>query len=259
MKKDEIFLWKSLSRCITPNSNPKPNVMKWMYLFTVLIMMSCGAAVKEEEKTIKVVGEGKIRVKPDKVTLSLHVNFTRPRMADAVSMTQATIDSVVAILEGFSTNENDIKTSSISANKDYEYNGRREVFVGYSASQSIDFVLNDLNRFTDLTGKLLETKINSIANIQFGHTKADSLLREADLLAYDDALKSANKLCGRADVKLGRLVHITNVEGDHSSYQGYSYGESINTYNKAYGGRGFRISPEVLEFGRTIISEYRID
>lgn len=233
--------------------------MKWMYLPAMILLASCGSAVKQEEKSIKVIGEGKIRVKPDKVTLSLNVSFTRPRMADAVSLAQATVDSVVAILEKFSTNENDIKTSSISADKAYEYNGRREVFIGYSASQSIDFVLNDLDRFTDLTGKLLETKINSIANIQFGHTKADSLLREADLLAYDDALKSANKLCTRADVKLGRLVHITNVEGDHSSYEGYSYGERINTYNKAYGGRGFRISPEVLEFGKTVISEYSIE
>jgi hypothetical protein len=42
----------------------------------------------------------------------------------------------------------------------------------------------DINRFTDLTAKLLATKINGISQVEFGHSKADSLLREADLLAY---------------------------------------------------------------------------
>ncbi|MGN6533949.1 MAG: SIMPL domain-containing protein, partial [Ginsengibacter sp.] len=153
------------------------------------------------------------------------------------------------------------KTSSISANKSYEYIGNRTVFAGYRADQSIDFVLNDIQKFTELTDKLLETKINSISQIQFGHSKADSLFREADLLAYDDALKSAAKLCSRANVSLGKLHFITNTEsqsGNQSDNVYRSTGNGINTYNKAFGGSGFKVSPEVLEFKRTIVSEYEI-
>jgi uncharacterized protein YggE len=180
-------------------------------------------------------------------------------MVDAVRLTQETVDSVVNILEQFGNRDNDIKTSSISANKNYNYAGNREIFVGYQAEQSIDFVLNDIQKFTVLTGKLLETKINSISQIQFGHSKSDSLFREAELLAYDDAYKSAGKLCTRADVILGKLISLTNTEGGNSNDpESYSTGERINTYSKAYGGRGFKISPEVLEFRRTIISEYEI-
>ncbi|HET7898912.1 MAG TPA: SIMPL domain-containing protein, partial [Flavisolibacter sp.] len=108
------------------------------------------------------------------------------------------------------------------------------------------------------TGRLLETKINSISNIQFGHSKADSLFREADLLAYDDAFQAAKKLCDRAHVRLGKLVHMSNgnasAEGSESLYSA----EPINTYSKGFGGRGFRISPEVLEFRRKVITEYGI-
>lgn len=103
-------------------------------------------------------------------------------MADAVRLSQETADSVVAILTQFAQ-QNDIKTSNISANKEYNYINNRNVFVGYKAEQSIDFVLRDINRFTDLTAKLLATKINGISQVEFGHSKADSLLREADLLA----------------------------------------------------------------------------
>jgi len=220
------------------------------------VVYSCSDS-KNNPGSIKVLGEGKIRVKPDLVILTINVSFVQPRMADAVRLSQQTVDSVVNILSQFGNKQNDIKTSSISANKEYSYERERSVFIGYSAEQSIDFVLNDITKFTDLTAKLLTTKINSISQVQFGHSKADSLLREADLLAYDDALKSANKLCDRANLKLGKLLYLTNTE-EASDPTIYSNMGSINTFNKSYGGEGFKVSPEVLVFRRKVVSEYQV-
>ena len=119
--------------------------------------------------------------------------------------------------------------------------------------------MNDIHQFTELTSKLLQTKINSISQIQFSHSKADSILREADLLAYDDALKSATKLTKRSNVNLGKLLFVSNHEANNDyENEGYSTGVPINTYSKAYGGRGFKISPEVIEFKRNIVSEFEI-
>ncbi len=233
--------------------------MRNIIFILVIFFASCNSAINKPE-TIRVIGEGKVRIKPNQVILTIDVSFTQPRMADAVKLTQVTIDSEVAILNQYSKSGNDLKTSSISANKHYEYNGRANVFTGYNAQQSVDFVLNDINQFTQLTSKLLETKINSIRQIQFTHSKADSLFREADLLAYDDAYRSAKKLCERAERSLGKLVFITN-DRTKSYYDEnnttYSVAE-INTYAKGYGGQGFKISPEVLEFKRTVTSEYLI-
>ena len=232
--------------------------MKYLILTPLILLFACNEPARNAD-SIKVSGEGKIRVKPNLVILTIKVAFTQPRMADAVRLAQGTVDTVVQILQGFGSLENDIKTSSIAANKEYNYNGRTPVFTGYKAEQSIDFVLNDIQKFNALTGRLLETKINSISDIQFGHSKADSLFREADLLAYDDALKSANKLCSRAGVGLGKVVYLSNTDEGNSSESGRYYsGQEINTYSKAYGGNGFKIAPEVLEFRRKIVSEYLI-
>ena len=233
--------------------------MRYCIIFFLIFLTACSSS--DKPKTIRVAGEGKVRIMPDRVILTIDISFVKPRMADAVKETQQTVDSVNNILEQFGKKNIDIKTSSISANKNYEYVGNRSVFNGYQAEQSIDFVLNDITRFTELTGKLLETKINSISQIQFGHSKADSLFREADLLAYDDALKSASKLCDRAKVKLGKVCFITNTEVPSNTNQENGFrttGSGINTYNKGFGGSGFKVSPEVLEFKRTIISEYEI-
>ena len=223
---------------------------------SISLLLSCKDSQKNSA-TIRVSGEGKIRIKPDLINLTININFVQPRMADAVRLSQETADSVVAILKQFAR-QNDIKTSNISANKEYDYIKNRNVFIGYNAEQSIDFVLRDLNRFTDLTAKLLATKINGISQVEFGHSKKDSLLREADLLAYDDAQKSANKLCERANVKLGSLVYLTNTGEAEMGEPVYSNMGNINTFNKSYGGAGFKVSPEVLVFSRKVISEYRI-
>lgn len=231
--------------------------MKYASLILPAFLLSCSD--NDKPKKIRVSGEGKIRVMPDVVILTINVSFTKPKMVEAVRLTQETVDTVLQILEKFGNKSVDIKTSSISANKEYNYVGNREVFIGYQAAQTIDFVLNDIQKFTELTGRLLETKINSIAQIQFNHSKADSLFREADLLAYDDALKSAKKLCGRANIQLGKLLFLSNdFSGIDGDTEGYSSGGRINTYSKGYGGRGFKISPEVIEFRRKISSEFEM-
>jgi len=224
----------------------------------LLSTFGCDSSNKEENK-IRVIGEGKIRAMPDRVILTLDVSFTEPRMVDAVRKTQNTVDSVLIILSAYTNQKEDIKSSNISANKEYKWNGNKNTFVGFKAQQTIDFALNDLTKFTALTGKLLETKINSISQIQFGHTQADSLFREADLLAYDDALKSAHKLSDRSNVSLGSLLFISNDGAATTKSGNYSSYERIDTYGKGFGGAGFKISPEVLEFKRNIVAEFKIN
>ncbi len=173
---------------------------------SIILITSCQSLSNENPNRIRVSGEGKVRVMPDQVTLTINTTFTKTRMVDAVRETQATVDTVITLLEKYGNKQKDIKTSSVSANKDYQYIGNTNKFIGYQAQQTIDFVLHDLSKFTELTGKLLETKISGIGSISFDHSKADSILREADLIAYDDALKSAKKLASRADVKIGKLL-----------------------------------------------------
>ncbi|WP_336836162.1 SIMPL domain-containing protein [Sphingobacterium siyangense] len=232
--------------------------MFFICLSSIILISSCGPVSKESKNRIRVSGEGKIRIMPDQVTLTINTTFTKPRMVDAVRETQATVDTVIALLQKYGHQKEDIKTSSVSANKDYQYIGNTNKFIGYQAQKTIDFVLHDLSKFTELTGKLLETKISGIGSISFDHSKADSILREADLIAYDDALKSAKKLASRADVKIGKLLFLSNDGSASNESTQYRTGMALETFNKGYGGEGFKIAPEVLEFKRTIFTEFEI-
>ena len=67
---------------------------------SVCFLLSCKDSLKNSA-TIKVSGEGKIRIKPDLIIMTINVDFVQPRMADAVRLSQQTADTVVAILMQF--------------------------------------------------------------------------------------------------------------------------------------------------------------
>nr|WP_293957596.1 MULTISPECIES: SIMPL domain-containing protein [unclassified Sphingobacterium] len=80
--------------------------MKKLLIYTFLIglsgslfLSSCGKIAHENPNRIRVSGEGKIRIMPDQVTLTINTSFTKPRMVDAVRETQATVDTVLALLK----------------------------------------------------------------------------------------------------------------------------------------------------------------
>jgi uncharacterized protein YggE len=58
---------------------------------SVFLLLSCNDAQKNPA-TIKVSGEGKIRIKPDLINLTINIDFVQPRMADAVRLSQQTDD-----------------------------------------------------------------------------------------------------------------------------------------------------------------------
>jgi hypothetical protein len=66
-------------------------------------------------------------------------------------------------------------------------NANRSVFKGYSARQILEVRLRDIQQLDAFTEELLATKINSIGNVRYDHSKADSLLRVVNLKALSDA------------------------------------------------------------------------
>jgi uncharacterized protein YggE len=52
--------------------------MKYMLIALYTLLLACNQGDKPLQKLIKVSGEGKIRIKPNLVTLTIEVSFIRP-------------------------------------------------------------------------------------------------------------------------------------------------------------------------------------
>lgn len=221
-------------------------------LLMLLFPFCFSCNTKTEPKTINVTGQGKIKVVPDMVELSLRAYAVKPAMRDAVAETQAAVNEIIGVCRKYVVHPSDIKVSSISTNKAYEYRGGKEQFLGYDALQVLDVTLKDISRIEKFTEELLATKISKIENIRYNHTRADSILREVNLMALEDARKTAEKMCAKMNTSLGRILYLSNFENNpRSSGRGMRYGGSdyeMNLYNKSFGGSGFKMTAEILEF-----------
>lgn len=108
--------------------------------------------------------------------------------------------------------------------------------------------------------KLLATKISSIGNVRYGHSRADSIQRVVNLMALSDARVTADKMCNNMGVKLGKVIYLSNYgqsDMDNSMQSRPNY--ELNVYSKSFGGRGFMTTAEILEFTNAAFAAYMIE
>ncbi|MGI4870585.1 MAG: SIMPL domain-containing protein [Janthinobacterium lividum] len=207
-------------------------------------------------RQVKSIGYGQVQVYPDYAELTVDASFTRPKLKDAVAEVQRVTDQVLAMSKGYAPGPNEVRVSSTSSNKDFNYVQGKEVFAGFNATQSVTVRISDLRRLAPYLEELLATPISRIKNLSYGHSQADSLRREADVLALADAAKTADKMCAALHVKRGAVLEISDSSSPESSPDSRDDGwgrppASIELYSKSFGGRGFKMSPELLHFTST--------
>lgn len=200
-------------------------------------------------RQVRSVGYGHVTVYPNYAELTVDAAFTRPRLKDAVAEVQRVVDQVLAVSKRYAPGRDDVRVSSTSSNKEFGYVKGKEIFTGFNSTQSVTVRINDLRQLTPYLEELLATPISRIKDLSYGHNQADSLRREADVLALADAVKTADKMCAALHVKRGAVLEISDSSSPESSPNGWGRPSAdIELYSKGFGGRGFKVSPELLRF-----------
>ncbi|UOQ54107.1 SIMPL domain-containing protein [Hymenobacter cellulosivorans] len=223
---------------------------------TVLLLGGLGAcqsvpSASTVPRQVRSVGYGSVTVYPDYAELTVDAAFTRPRLKDAVAEVQGVVDQVLTLSKRYAPGPNDVRVSSTSSNKEFTYARGKEVFVGFNSTQSVTVRITDLKQLSPYLEELLATRISRIKNLSYGHTRADSLRREADVLALRDAVKTADKMCAALNVKRGAVLEASDSSSPESSSGGYGQSADIELYGKGFGGQGFKTTPELLRFNST--------
>jgi len=203
-----------------------------------------------------------MKVVPDMVELSLKAFNVKPAMKDAVRETESDINQILSVCRKYIPDEEDIKVSNIATDKDYRYENNREIFDGYNARQMLDVRIRDIKKLEAFTEELMATRISGIENVRYNHSKADSIQRVVNLMALTDARKTAEKMCEQMSVRLGKINFLGNyppggVPAGGMEASGGDY--DLNLYRKSFGGRGFRMTSEILEFHDVAYAGFNID
>ncbi|WP_066829585.1 SIMPL domain-containing protein [Rufibacter ruber] len=232
-----------------------------LYLLAIPLLTACNPPAAVEKKQVKVLGHGSVTSYPDYAEISVESSFTKDRMKDAVKEVLVVTNEVMALAKKFTNAPEDVRVSSISANKDYEYANGKQKFLGYNSAQSITVKISDLKKLEAFMEELLTLRINRIQNISYSHTKADSLRREASALALADATKAADQLCQASNAKRGAVLEVANYRTlETEDREVYAQQEvNMGLYGKGFGGEGFKITLELLRFKGTCHVVFEIE
>ena len=178
--------------------------------FLMLSLMTTKAfAAEERVPTISVSGEGFVEAAPDRATISIGV-LTQDRDASRAQTANAkTAQDVINAIVSLGVERKCINTSDYNFRPTYrQEEDRRNIIDGYSVSNTVYVVLDDLNLVGKVIDKALSNGANNIDSLDFGIKNRKKLQDEALTLAIRDARQRA-ELVAR---ELGKsIVGISDV------------------------------------------------
>ncbi len=104
-----------------------------------------------------------------------------------------------------------MSTSRVSVSQTFRHTGGEQRFVGYTARIAFHVLLHDLDRMEDLVAGVVDAGANEVSTVEFQTTKLKEHRAEARRRAVAAAREKAENYCRAADVALGPVIHIEDV------------------------------------------------
>jgi uncharacterized protein YggE len=165
-----------------------------------------------ETPYVEVLGTGSA----DAVSNVLRVNVAAESRGTSVAETfdgaNAALARIAAALRQSGTSDEDLKTSEISLNPDYDRNGRP---TGYRATMGLEVVLRDITAAGATLAAAVEAggDASRINGVSLAATAGEDTLAAAREAAWADATARAEQYAARAGRSLGAVLRVS--EGRH--------------------------------------------
>lgn len=166
-----------------------------------------------EPRTITVVGEGKVKAKPDVAQAIIGVEIIRPEAKQASADAETTMTSVIDALTAQGVAAGDIQTSyyNIYVERPYGYDSSQSNDVLYHVSNTVQVNIRDLSKVTTILGAAIEAGANTINGVTFDVAAPAELKASARQQAVENAKASAENLAQLSGVTLGEVVSVSEV------------------------------------------------
>lgn len=180
------------------------------YLLLFLLVSTMISA--QSVPMVNVMGEGITYATPDIVNISLSIKNEGNDVKYLKQKNGEAIAKVIQILTNELPLEN-FQTSHISLEKYYDFNTKT---YKYYISQGINIKLEDINKYESLMESIFESGVNQIDNVSFDVKNKEHFLREARLLAVEDARQKALFYAVSLDQNIGKALSISELSSNFS-------------------------------------------
>ncbi len=187
------------------------------------------------EDVLKVIGEGKLNIKPDTCLISLRISNTLANYSDTLAKSQAETSEVKDILEGLGLDRDKLKTRSFNVKAEYESyrdkdNNYRNKFIGYRYDIDLIFKFPIDN---ELLGKILYNlgKGGIDAKISLSFIAKDEAFYKDECirLAIKNAKNRAKLIAREMEITLGKPLAINYSDKELISDIEYRSYDMLNT------------------------------
>jgi uncharacterized protein YggE len=197
-------------------------------------------------RTITVVGEGKVKIKPDIAQINIGIEIVGDTVQAASSQAADTMDTVLATLTAQGVDQKDIQTSgyNVWVERPYGPEGPTGDTL-YHVNNNVSVTIRDLDSVGTILDAAIEAGANSIYGVTFSVADPSGLMSEGREKAVADARSKAEELAELNNVTVGEVISISEVIAAGGSYAGGFRG--LPAAAEMGGGGGGPISPGELE------------
>ena len=160
-----------------------------------------------QSKLVTVTGEAKTQQQNQIARFTAGVNIVKEKKEDAVLEVNQKVTALIDSLKTFGIAPEDIKTQNLSVYQQQDYL-KPTVKTLWSVNNSIEIVLRDVNKTTDLTNLLNASGANNVYGPNFGFDDTTAIQKTLFGEAIKDARVKAEIIAKAAGRKLGQVMVV---------------------------------------------------
>ena len=189
--------------------------MKRMLVQIVIMFLCYTVLFSEDIETphISVLGTATTMVVPDQIGWSIIVKNQGYDLSNVAEQHTEIVENVIQLLTELAVPDEEIQTARMSFGESFEYNNGLRMKVGYFASTSIFFLIEDFQKYKPIWIGLSKIENVSIENVYYDHSKRIDFQNETRIKALLAAKKKAEILANTLGSQIGEPLII-----DENSY-----------------------------------------
>ena len=180
----------------------------------------------ERPHGVTTFGSHLVRVTPDRAVARAAINRTAAEPGAAFREAREPA-AVRAFLRQQGMDDRDIRSSQITLQTQYRHTGGSKEFVGYHARVEIGITLADIGKLEPYLVGIVGCGADQVVSVRFATTKLREHRAAAGTAAIAAARAKAQLYCEAAGCKLGKVLHIEDVDPTRMGRR--DYGHMVDT------------------------------
>lgn len=170
-------------------------------------------ASSQQQVGLWVSGQGKSKATPDVVLLSLGIEAESKTVERAQQDAAQAMDAVMKALKANGVADKDVQTQrfSISPVTQWIEDQQRQIITGYRVTNAVIAKIRQIDKAGSVIDAVAEAggNLTRIDGIDFSIDDPTPNYNEARARAIEDAQDKAKQMAGSADIKLGKLIYMS--------------------------------------------------